>query len=81
VNEDLFINEDSWDISTNKDTHLSEMERRKSESNKTSQLKTFFEDRMEEQKSNGLNQEIHRKDGSNRRHHVGEKSYKFKNRK
>ncbi|XP_034330136.2 trichohyalin isoform X12 [Magallana gigas] len=78
VNDDLFIDEDDWNNHTNNSVHgnkLSDMERRKSESNKTSQLKTFFEDRMEEQKSNELHLEIHRKDGSNKRQHFeGEKS-------
>ncbi|XP_061178084.1 trichohyalin-like [Saccostrea echinata] len=71
VNEDLFIDEDSWNNHSNRGNNLLEMDRRKSESNKTSQLKTFFEDRMEEQKSNGLHVEVLRKDGSNRRHHPG----------
>ncbi|XP_052678253.1 trichohyalin-like isoform X9 [Crassostrea angulata] len=78
VNDDLFIDEDDWNNHTNNSVHgnkLSDMERRKLESNKTSQLKTFFEDRMEEQKSNELHLEIHRKDGSNKRQHFeGEKS-------
>ncbi|XP_052678190.1 trichohyalin-like isoform X4 [Crassostrea angulata] len=74
VNDDLFIDEDDWNNHTNNSVHgnkLSDMERRKLESNKTSQLKTFFEDRMEEQKSNELHLEIHRKDGSNKRQHPG----------
>uniref|UniRef100_A0A8W8N5F5 Troponin I n=1 Tax=Magallana gigas TaxID=29159 RepID=A0A8W8N5F5_MAGGI len=74
VNDDLFIDEDDWNNHTNNSVHgnkLSDMERRKSESNKTSQLKTFFEDRMEERKSNELHLEIHRKDGSNKRQHPG----------
>lgn len=73
VNDDLFIDEDDWNNHINNSVHgnkLSDMERRKSESNKTSQLKTFFEDRMEERKSNELHLEIHRKDGSNKRQHV-----------
>lgn len=71
VNEDLFIDEENWNNNhPNRGNNLSEMDRRKSESNKTTQLKTFFEDRMEEQKSTGLSVEVQRKDGSSRRQHV-----------